>query len=76
MIVYQQIENNWIQQLVYQRTVKLSALAIAVSVSAGAEIGGVAGALLAIPIAGAVKVVSRELLAWRRGEASPRPPGP
>jgi predicted PurR-regulated permease PerM len=71
MLIYQQIENNGIQQLVYHRTVKLSPLAIAVSVAVGAEIGGVIGVLLAIPFAGALKVVSREVLAWRRGEDEP-----
>jgi predicted PurR-regulated permease PerM len=68
MIVYQQIENNVLQPLVYERTVQVSALAVTVSVAAGAEIGGIVGALLGIPVAGALKVVSRELLAWRRGE--------
>jgi predicted PurR-regulated permease PerM len=71
MIVYQQIENNVLQPLVYRRTVQISALAVAVSVAAGAEIGGIVGALLGIPVAGALKVVSRELLAWRRGEDPP-----
>jgi predicted PurR-regulated permease PerM len=74
MVVYQQIENQVLQQLIYNRTVKLSPLAIAVSVAAGAQIGGVAGALLGIPVAGALKVVSAELLAWRRGEDPARPP--
>ena len=68
MVLYQQIENHTLQQLVYHRTVKLSPLAIGVSVAAGAEIGGIVGARVAIPIAGALKVVSSELLAWRRGE--------
>jgi predicted PurR-regulated permease PerM len=71
MIVYQQIENNALQQLVYHRTVKLSPLAIALSVAVGAQLGGVVGALLGIPFAGALKVVSSELLAWRRGEDPP-----
>jgi predicted PurR-regulated permease PerM len=68
MVVYQQLENHTLLPLIYHRTVQLSPLAIAVSVAAGAEIGGVVGALLGIPIAGALKVASRELLAWRRGE--------
>jgi len=71
MIVYQQIENNLLQQLVYHRTVKLSPLAIALSVAVGAELGGVVGALLGIPFAGAIKVVSNELIAWRRGTDPP-----
>ena len=71
MIVYQQVENNVLQPLVYHRTVQVSALAVTVSVAAGAEIGGIVGALLGIPVAGALKIVSRELLAWRRGEDPP-----
>jgi predicted PurR-regulated permease PerM len=71
LIVYQQVENHVLQQLVYHRTVKLSPLAIALSVAAGAELGGVVGVLLAIPFAGTVKVVSSEVLAWRRGQDAP-----
>jgi predicted PurR-regulated permease PerM len=71
MIVYQQIENNLLQQLVYHRTVKLSPLAIALSVAVGAQLAGVVGALLGIPFAGAVKVVANELIAWRRGTDPP-----
>ena len=70
MIVYQQIENHALQQVVYHRTVKLSALAIAVSVAMGAELGGVVGALLGIPAAGALKVVFAELSDWRREQAA------
>jgi predicted PurR-regulated permease PerM len=76
LVVYQQFENQVLQQLIYNRTVKLSPLAIAVSVAAGAEVGGVVGALLGIPLAGALKVVSGELLAWRRGEDAAQPPQP
>jgi predicted PurR-regulated permease PerM len=71
MALYQQVENNTLQQIVYYRTVKLSPLATAVSVAAGAEMGGVVGALLGIPVAGALKVVFRELLAWRHGDEAP-----
>lgn len=76
MWIYQQIENNLLMQLVYSQTVQLSPLAIALSVAAGAEIGGITGALLAIPVAGTLKVLSRELLAWRRGEPPPAEPPP
>ena len=65
LILYQQVENHTLQQLVYHRTVKLSALAISVSVAMGAELGGVVGALLGIPAAGALKVVFTELSDWR-----------
>jgi predicted PurR-regulated permease PerM len=73
MILYQQMENHTLQPLIYHRTVQLSPLAIAVSVAAGAELGGVIGALLGIPAAGAIKVITRELVAWRRGQDAPPP---
>jgi predicted PurR-regulated permease PerM len=71
MILYQQLENHALQQFVYHRTVKLSPLAIALSVALGAEVGGVVGALLGIPFASTLKVVSGELVAWRRDAAAP-----
>jgi predicted PurR-regulated permease PerM len=40
-------------------------------VAAGAEVGGVVGALLGIPFAGSLKVVGREIVAWRRGDDAP-----
>jgi predicted PurR-regulated permease PerM len=63
--------HNVLQPLVYHRTVKLSPLAIALSVAVGAQLGGVVGALLGIPFAASLKVVSNELIAWRRGEDPP-----
>jgi predicted PurR-regulated permease PerM len=71
MLVYQQIENNLLQPLVYNRTVKISSLAILLSVAIGAQFAGVVGALLGIPFAGALKVVSREVIASRRGQEAP-----
>jgi predicted PurR-regulated permease PerM len=71
MILYQQVENHLLQQVVYHRTVNLSPLAIALSVAIGAEVGGVVGALLGIPIAASIHVVTRELIAWRRDDQLP-----
>ena len=65
-IVYQQIENHVFQPLVYSRTVRLSPLAILISVLVGAEIAGVLGALAAIPVAGTIQVVLRAWLDERR----------
>ena len=64
MIVYQQIENHVLQPLVYSRTVRLSPLAILISVLIGAKIAGILGALAAIPVAGTIQVL---LLAWLQG---------
>ena len=72
-IVYQQIENQVIQPVVYGRTVQLSPLAVLVSVLAGAQLAGVVGALGAIPIAAAIQVVALDILA-QRGSQIVAPP--
>jgi predicted PurR-regulated permease PerM len=64
-VVYQQIENQVIQPVVYGRTVQLSPLAVLVSVLAGAQLAGIVGALGAIPIAAAIQVVTLDVLAQR-----------
>jgi predicted PurR-regulated permease PerM len=66
-VVYQQIENHFLQPVIYGRTVQLSPLAVLVSVLVGAELAGILGALAAIPVAGALQVVIRDQLAARRG---------
>jgi predicted PurR-regulated permease PerM len=71
-IVYQQVENHLLQPVVYGRTVQLSPLAVLISVLIGAELAGVLGALAAIPVAGSLQVILRELLRGRRQE---RPAG-
>jgi predicted PurR-regulated permease PerM len=60
-IVYQQIENHLLQPVVMSRTVKLNPLGVLLSVLVGVELGGFVGALLAIPAAGAIQVVIRDL---------------
>ena len=61
--LYQQFENNVLQLAVTKRTVKVNSLAVLLSVLIGVELFGIVGALLAIPIAGALSVVLKEL--WR-----------
>jgi predicted PurR-regulated permease PerM len=82
VIVYQQIENHFLQPVIYGRTVQLSALAVLVSVLVGAELAGILGALAAIPVAGSLQVLIRDQLAYRRAAlqqpalaASGEPPG-
>jgi predicted PurR-regulated permease PerM len=67
VIVYQQVENHFLQPVIYGRTVQLSALAVLVSVLVGAELAGILGALAAIPVAGTIQVVLRDWLAHRHG---------
>jgi predicted PurR-regulated permease PerM len=65
-IVYQQLENHVLQPVVYGRTVQLSPLAVLIAVLIGAELGGVIGALAAIPVAGAFQVILVDWLQYRR----------
>jgi predicted PurR-regulated permease PerM len=58
--VYQQVENHVLQPLVYGRAVRLHPLAIILAVLAGAELLGVYGALLAIPVAEIIRIVVAE----------------
>jgi predicted PurR-regulated permease PerM len=72
---YQQLENHVLQPLVYGRTVELSPLAVLVAVLIGAELAGILGALVAIPVAGSLLAIGREVLEYRREQAIESPPG-
>jgi predicted PurR-regulated permease PerM len=61
-VAYQQLENHVLQPLVYGRTVQLSPLAVLCAVLIGAELAGILGALMAIPVAGSLLAVARELI--------------
>jgi predicted PurR-regulated permease PerM len=65
-IVYQQVENYLIQPRVMNKAVDLSAATVIVSVLIGGSLAGLAGGLLALPIAAAIKVVVREV--WLGGK--------
>ena len=72
-IVYQQVENHLLQPVVLSRTVKLNPLVVLVSILLGVELAGILGALLAIPVAGIVQVLVRDLYDVRRGTAKAGP---
>jgi predicted PurR-regulated permease PerM len=46
--------------------VQLSPLAVLISILIGAELAGILGALAAIPVAGSIQVIIRDILAGRR----------
>ena len=73
-IVYQQIENHFLQPVVYGRTVQLSPLVVLISVLIGAELAGILGALGAIPVAGAIQVLIIDWLRHRRERSAPAAP--
>ena len=76
-VVYQQVENHVLNPVIMSRTVKVNPLLVMVALLIGVDIGNWLGgtfaafvaALLAIPTAGVVQVVVREI--W-----SSTPPGP
>jgi predicted PurR-regulated permease PerM len=60
-LAYQQIENNLISPVVIGQVVRLSPPITMVAALVGVSAGGVVGALIAVPIVGAVKSVYLEL---------------
>ena len=65
-VVYQQLENHFLQPVIYGRTVQLSPLVVLIAVLIGAALAGILGALAAIPVAGTIQVIIRDALAHRR----------
>jgi predicted PurR-regulated permease PerM len=65
-VLYQQLENHVLQPIIYGRTVQLSPLTVLIAILIGAELVGILGALAAIPVAGIVQAIAREITRWRR----------
>jgi predicted PurR-regulated permease PerM len=66
ILIYQQVENYVIQPVVYRQAIELSGFATIAVVMVGGALMGVIGAILAVPVAGSLKVIFRELTAARR----------
>jgi predicted PurR-regulated permease PerM len=73
LLVYQQAENHLLQPIIMSRTVQLNPLAVLVSVLLGAELAGILGALLAIPVASMIQIIVRDIWDTRRGELKSEP---
>jgi predicted PurR-regulated permease PerM len=71
LLVYQQVENNVIQPLIYRQTVEIHPLIVIVAILIGAQLLGILGALLAIPAAATVQSIVRDYWRFYRGEAPP-----
>jgi predicted PurR-regulated permease PerM len=69
LVVYQQVENNVLQPLIYRKTVALHPLLVIIAILVGASLLGVVGALIAIPIAGAIQIVVKDLWRARRSDS-------
>ncbi|HEV2742648.1 MAG TPA: AI-2E family transporter, partial [Rubrobacter sp.] len=66
VLVYQQVESNFLQPIVYSKAVQLNGLVILIALLVGGQLLGIPGALLAIPVAEIIRIVVTELLAYRR----------
>jgi predicted PurR-regulated permease PerM len=61
-VVYQQVENHILQPLVQRRTIQMNPLLIVITMLLGTSLAGLVGAILALPVAGAIQVLIRGLL--------------
>jgi predicted PurR-regulated permease PerM len=65
-LLYQQIENHLLQPFIQRKTLRMNPLLIALAMLVGTAFAGILGALLALPVAGAVQVVAQDRLAKRQ----------
>ena len=72
-VVVQQLDNDVLAPFIYGRSLQLHPAVILVALTAGAALGGIAGAFVAVPVSGALGAVAAELwdrhgAAWVDGE--------
>lgn len=67
-VVYQQIENNFISPHIQAKRIELSALAVLAAVTVGLYMFGVVGGIIAIPIAGCIRILLDEHMTNRRSK--------
>ena len=72
-VIYQQFENHVLQVAIMSKTVHINQLFVLVSVLIGVELLGFLGALLAIPMAGVIQVIGRDLWDNRVGRFKEEP---
>lgn len=61
-VIYQQLENNFIAPHIQAKRIDLTALMVLASVTIGLYMFGVVGGIIAIPIAGTVRILIEEFL--------------
>src|SRR3954469_1290536 len=72
-VLYQQLENHLLQPLIFARTVKVNPLTVLIAILIAVELAGILGALLAIPVAGIIQIIARDIWDARRGRLKPEP---
>jgi len=66
VILYQQLEGNYISPKIQSKKLDLSGLIVLGSVTTGIYLLGIPGAIISIPIAGIVKILIEEYIIYRR----------
>ena len=74
LLVFAVIKDHLANPLVQRRTINMNPLLIAVVILVGTALGGILGAILALPVAGAVQVLLREEHASRQRAWAPTGP--
>jgi predicted PurR-regulated permease PerM len=72
-VLYQQLENHLLQPLIFARTVKVNPLTVLIAILIAVELAGILGALLAIPVAGIIQIIVRDIWDTRRGRLKSEP---
>ncbi len=70
MILYQELESRVIVPRVYGQALRLSSAVVVIALLVGGKLGGIVGALLALPIAAAVRMLIEELRVELPGDDS------
>ncbi|MCC7103567.1 MAG: AI-2E family transporter [Chloroflexi bacterium] len=73
-LLVQQLENYLLVPRIHQAAVGLNPLAVLIAVLCGAAFAGIAGAILAVPVAALLGLAANEVRASRRARLEPRPP--
>jgi predicted PurR-regulated permease PerM len=72
-VLYQQLENHLLQPVIFARTVKLNPLTVLIAILIAVEVAGLLGALLAIPAAGIIQIIARDIWDTNRGRLKREP---
>lgn len=73
MTAYQEVESRILVPRVYGRTLRLPSAAVILALLVGGELGGILGALLALPMAAAIRMLVEELRVELPGDDSDHP---
>ncbi len=68
-LVYQQIENHVLQPIIYGKTVEISPLTVLIAIIMGVSVGGIIGAVVAIPVFASLQILAKDYAGRHRAGA-------